>query len=114
MLINPDKMRLVYKGVRFKLFELERKWDAVIMNYYVKFYSPVCANCLSKHGLEQEEKEYIEHREEIIVSCGVDNCDNQSDFLISFDFGFEEGDVEEGKESGYCWWEEPYEELNFD
>lgn len=115
MLINPDRMKLVYKGVRFEVFELERECDRML-DSRIRFFSPVCARCLFMHGMINEDKQHIEHRKELSIGCGVEDCDNQADFLVSFDFGFEEGDVEEEKEEGYSGWEDLYEhaELKFD
>lgn len=115
MLINPDKMKLVYKGVKFNLFEFERGY-AGGLDSRVQFFSPICAKCMCTYGFINEDKQHISNNDDIAVNCGVEDCDNKADFFISFDFGFEEGDVEEEIEEVYSGWEDLYEysELKFD
>jgi len=114
MLLNPKKMVLVYKGIKFDTFEFERGYESG-MTSRVGFFAPVCGGCIVTYGLLGEERQVIENDEDMVVECGVCGCTKSATFFIEFDFGFEESDVEEKYKED----EDPMEsmylaELNFD
>ena len=111
MLINPEKMTLLYRGVKFKLFEFERDVGARIGSN-VFFFAPICSQCVLERRLTEEYRQGIAERDG--KCCGVEGCDNEADFIIEFNFSFEESDVEEIYEEVKDPMEELYAELNFD
>jgi len=114
MLINPDKMVLIYKGVKFDLFEFERGWGKSIQSS-VFFFAPICSHCLSMNRLTEENRQNISESDNGGVRCGVSECTNKADFFLEFNFGFEESDVEEIQEEGVDSMEDLYDsELNFE
>jgi hypothetical protein len=114
MLINPDKMILIYRGARFNTYELERSPELEISSR-ISISAPICASCLFTNHLVDEDRQHIIQKEEILFECGIEGCYNMADFFITLDFGFEEGDIEEEQEENHDSMEDLYDsELNFD
>ena len=112
MLINPEKMMLVYNGVKFESFEFACGCGCLASR--VGFFAPICTGCMAAHGMLTEERQSI-IQDDIVVTCGVVGCAASANFFIEFNFGFEESDVEELHEENQDPMEKVYNaELNFD
>ena len=114
MLINPSRMVLIYKTVRFDIFEFEESYERG-WNSSVLFFAPICSRCVETNQLIEESKQEVSADLELVVECGVRGCSQSADYFIEFNFGFEEGDVEENREDERDIMDELYDtELNFD